>query len=210
MSTLQSSAKGPTRGRIHECRSTEHDRNLELSGFGGGYTQVLVMRNIIRTSHDARRRSSGVSGSEPPLQGSPANSRRPSGPPHGFVLPRRASSSVFELSTRRDSGGESLPRINENDSGGQSQGIGRKDSVQVGKAVKSSQLFTRHQSLGVIKFESSPEDKLLLNRRNKKPDTSLRIKKRKIAATLTIIVTFLLFVVLLTIYIKKFVKEFFK
>ena len=162
------------------------------------------MRNIIRTSHDARRRSSAAGADF--SQGSPINARRPSGP-SPFVLPRRASSSVFELSSRRNSGinSESLPKINENDSHGANYSTkscsGQHKTSQPGQ-------FMRHRSLGIIKFESdNREDKSILGKRTRRKDDSLKIKKRKIAAMLTIIITFLLFVVLLTIYVKKFDKR---
>ena len=174
-----------------------------------GYFSILRtrMRNIIRTSHDARRRSSATGADF--SQGSPINARRPSGP-SPFVLPRRASSSVFELSSRRDSGAssESLPKINENDGHGASYGA-KACSVQA-KASQPGQ-FMRHRSLGIIKFESdSKEDKSMLGKRTRKKDDSLKIKKRRIAAMLTIIITFLLFVVLLTMYVKKLIKEYFR
>ena len=137
------------------------------------------------------------------------NARRPSGPP-AFVVPRRASSSVLELSSRRDSGpnSESLPKINEYDA----HSINYSTKGFPGKPSKPSQpgQFMRHRSLGIIKFEpDNKEDKSLFGKRSKKLDSSLRIKKRKIAAMLTIIVTFLLFVLLLTIYAKKLIKEYF-
>ena len=69
----------------------------------------------------------------------------------------------------------------------------------------------RHRSLGIIKFESeNREDKSILGKRTRRKDDSLKIKKRKIAAMLTIIITFLLFVVLLTMYVKKLIKDYFR
>ena len=165
------------------------------------------MRNIIRTSHDARRRSSGLSGSDSP-QGSPLNIRRPYGSA-AFILPRRASSSLFELSSRRNSGpnSESLPKIKEH--GVHSVNHSTTDcSVQ----TEASPLghFMRQRSLEVIKFTSSREEKSLFSKRHRKQDFSQRIKKRRIVAMLTIIVTFLLFVVFLTIYVKKLIKDYYK